>query len=62
LCFKEYYRSGGIYVGDFFDGKRNGNGVYTYPEYSEFATYEGEWEDDRPNGKGRVLFSVHMSC
>ena len=32
------------------DGKRNGRGIYTYPNGNY---YDGRWKDDKRNGRGR---------
>ena len=37
------------YEGEWKDGKRHGNGIYTYLDGSY---YEGEWVDDKMHGKG----------
>ncbi|CEG41133.1 Junctional membrane complex protein Junctophilin and related MORN repeat proteins [Plasmopara halstedii] len=43
----------GSYVGEFKDGKRQGQGIRTYGgDKSERRRYEGAWEDDEPHGKG----------
>lgn len=36
---------GGVYTGQWLDGKRSGHGVCLY---ADGATHEGEWADDRP--------------
>ena len=45
---------GDYYTGAIADGKREGFGIYTYPNGD---VYEGEWENDRKNGKG-IFISV----
>lgn len=39
----------GSYVGEQVSGMKHGRGKYFYPDG---ATYEGDWLDDRANGKG----------
>lgn len=56
FIFKEeaYY----FYYGDFVNGKCSGNGVMfllTDVENGSYYLYEGAWEDNKPNGKGKVL-------
>ncbi len=49
-CFGTYTASnGGIYVGEFKDGKRHGQGTHKYGAGGE---YEGEFRDDKRNGQG----------
>ena len=40
-------------VGEFKDGKRNGQGTYTY---SNGDMYEGEWKDGKYHGQGTYTF------
>ncbi|NEO85799.1 MAG: hypothetical protein F6J87_16335 [Spirulina sp. SIO3F2] len=58
----------GYYRGDILNGKRHGRGVfYYYPREGDegggddssrsATTYEGEFRDDRPNGKGRFVYA-----
>lgn len=51
------YSDGFYYYGTFSDDKREGHGMWfkgSYPESSTISSYlfEGEWENDKPNGKG----------
>jgi hypothetical protein len=49
-CFGTYTASnGGIYVGEFKDGKRHGKGTH---KYGAGGQYEGEFRDDKRNGQG----------
>ena len=49
-CFGTYTASnGGIYVGEFKDGKRHGHGTH---KYGAGGQYEGEFRDDKRNGQG----------
>jgi len=43
------FADGDIYVGEFKDGKRNGQGTNTWPDGGK---YVGEWKDGEPYGKG----------
>jgi len=46
--------SGGIYEGEYgATGKRSGYGVWTYYNHR----YEGQWENDMPNGEGMLYYS-----
>lgn len=42
------------YKGDLLDGKRHGNGTYTYADGS---VYTGSWQNDMRNGKGIINFA-----
>ena len=49
-CFAELTNAdGGTYVGEFKDGKFDGQGTYTFPDGQK---YVGEWRDDRRSGHG----------
>ena len=49
-CFGTYTASnGGIYVGEFKDGKRHGQGTH---KYGAGGQYVGEFRDDKRNGQG----------
>lgn len=43
-----------MYVGPFFEGKKDGWGKYTYMENggSQYNTYVGEFKNDKPYGWG----------
>jgi hypothetical protein len=43
------YPSGQTYVGEWKDGKRNGQGTLTFPDGGK---YVGEWKDNKRNGQG----------
>ena len=47
------YPDGGEYVGEFRDGKPNGQGTLTYRYWGE---YVGEFRDGRPNGQGTYTY------
>ena len=47
--------SGGVYEGEWKDGKMHGNGKYTYENGD---TYEGEWREGEKNGRGNLFKSV----
>ena len=45
--------SEGIYIGDFAEGKRSGNGIQTWNKgLHEGEEYIGEWKDDEKSGSG----------
>jgi len=44
----------GTYTGSFREGKRDGNGQFTWINGDQ---YLGEWKDDKMNGKGIYTFS-----
>lgn len=46
------YPNGSEYRGQTLNGKRNGKGIFTYPEQS--ITYEGEWKNDLFHGEGKL--------
>ena len=49
-CVGTYtFANGDIYVGDWRDGKRNGQGTNTWPNGEK---YVGEYKDDKRNGQG----------
>ena len=53
-CFGTYtFPDGAKYVGEFRDGKQNGQGTYTYPDG---AKYVGEFRDGKRNGQGTFTF------
>ena len=54
-CFGIFiFPSGGRYVGEFKDDKRNGQGTYIFPSGGK---YVGEFKDDKINGQGTHIFS-----
>ena len=48
------YSDGSVYVGEFKDSKKHGQGKMTYKNGD---TYEGLWKNDLPNGYGIYTFS-----
>ena len=49
------YASGDKYVGEWRNGKKHGQGTYTFPRGSKNAfccKYVGEWKNGIPNGLG----------
>ena len=44
----------GMYVGEFKDGKPNGQGTYTYANGNK---YVGEYKDGKPNGQGTFNYA-----
>jgi hypothetical protein len=54
-CYGTYTASnGGVYVGEFKDGKRHGQGTHNY---GGGGKYEGEFSDDKRNGQGTQNYS-----
>lgn len=49
----QYKETGDVYVGEFHEGKRSGNGRYY--QSSDHTIYEGEWTNDRKQGEGKIL-------
>ena len=45
------YETGGIYDGEFLNGKQHGKGKYTLPNG---YYYEGEWKEDKYCGRGTL--------
>ena len=61
------FTNGDKYVGEWKNGKENGNGKRNSPDGSTFSAgrkYEGEWKDGKPwNGilsdkKGNILYKI----
>ena len=52
------YKDGSKYIGEFKDGKFNGQGLFTFPDGGELEghKYEGEWKDDKKHGEGVLLY------
>ena len=42
------------YVGEYKDGKRHGQGTYTW---SNGEKYKGEWKDGKKNGRGTFYYT-----
>jgi hypothetical protein len=52
-CFGTYtYSDGSKYLGEWRNGKRNGQGTYFLSSYFPDSSYVGEWNDDKFNGQG----------
>jgi uncharacterized caspase-like protein len=47
------YANGDVYVGETVNGKRQGEGVYTY---KDGRSYTGAWQDDKRHGQGTMAF------
>jgi len=47
--------NGDVYLGEWRDGRKNGQGTYTYK--SNGQKYEGEWIDDKASGLGTFTYS-----
>jgi hypothetical protein len=45
---------GSKYIGQFLNGVRSGKGKQVWPD---FSLYEGYWENDKTNGRGRLIHS-----
>jgi hypothetical protein len=59
-CFGTWtFENGNQYVGEYKDGKRNGQGTYTYSPKSEWAgeQYVGEYKDGKRNGQGKYTYA-----
>ena len=48
------YDNGDKYVGEYKDGKRNGEGTMTYADGSK---YVGQWKDGMRNGQGTMTYA-----
>lgn len=48
---EQTYEDGSRYEGEWQDGKRHGQGVWTRPDGT---TYAGEWKNDKPDGQGTL--------
>ena len=57
-CFGSfYYENLDVYVGEFKDGKRNGQGTYTWAnDPYKGDKYVGEYKDDKRNGQGTETY------
>ena len=54
-CYGTYtFADGDKYVGEYKDGKRNGQGTYTAANGNKYA---GEFKDDKRNGQGTYTFA-----
>tara|TARA_Y100001978_G_C23649373_1_gene412557 strand:- start:727 stop:1314 length:588 start_codon:yes stop_codon:yes gene_type:complete len=58
-CFGSfYYENLDVYVGEFKDGKRNGQGTYTWAnDPYKGDKYVGEYKDDKRNGQGTETYA-----
>ena len=50
--------NGNMFEGDFMKGELHGNGVM---KYGDGSVYEGEWKENRREGKLILLFQVLIS-
>ena len=48
------YSNGSKCIGDWLNGKRNGNGVYIY---NDGDIYDGEYKDNKKHGFGKYIFA-----
>ncbi|MCR5301556.1 MAG: tetratricopeptide repeat protein [Lachnospiraceae bacterium] len=58
------YENGYYYYGEYHDNMRSGHGVLLRATYSESSSigsfiYDGEWEDDAPNGQGTATSNYY---
>lgn len=44
-----------FYYGDYVDGQREGYGIYFISGDNYYRVFDGNWENDKPNGMGAVL-------
>ena len=51
---ENFTQYGDSYTGDLKDGKRDGEGIFIYPNGDR---YEGEWKNDKRNGKGTYIYT-----
>jgi hypothetical protein len=49
------YKTGDKYEGDYFEGKRQGKGFYTFAKNGD--TYEGGYEDNMKSGFGKAIYT-----
>ena len=54
------WEDGSGYDGEWKDGLKHGKGVYHYPTTSHILSYEGYFEDDKKQGKGKMIFVMDM--
>ena len=47
------YETGGIYEGEFLNGKQHGQGTYRLPNG---YVYEGAWQEGKIEGKGKAKY------
>ena len=52
--WQRWLNDGSEYFGDYQIGKREGYGVFKYPNGD---TYEGEWLDNKPDGMGTYTWA-----
>ena len=51
--YRQTYKNGDVYVGDFVNGVRSGQGTYTW---ANGVVYTGEWADGEPTGNGEYTY------
>ena len=49
-----YYKDGDIFIGNYFNDKKNGKGQYIYSERK--SALEGEWKEGIKNGKYKFIY------
>jgi hypothetical protein len=52
---------GGIYIGEWKDGKRSGKGKIVYDDDSPRDYYEGDWANDKRHGYGKCVYKQGLS-
>ena len=50
------WNSGSVYEGNFSEGYRDGEGIYTYSAASACVRYEGNYVKDKVNGFGKLIY------
>lgn len=49
------YPNGDVYAGSHRSGEKQGKGTYIYKEGN--VIYNGEWKDNKKDGKGEMIFT-----
>jgi hypothetical protein len=52
--YQKWIQDGSEYIGDYYAGKREGYGIFKYPNGDQ---YEGEWMDNKPDGMGTYTWA-----
>ncbi len=53
------YPTGYVYVGEMENGKRKGYGSYYTNNSERYIIYQGYWDEDKPNGEGKMESVVY---
>jgi hypothetical protein len=51
--FRYRFSHGGIYEGQWFEGKMHGKGVFTFPNGN---VYDGNWANNKMEGLGKFIY------